>query len=86
MRHCRDYDPSDYDDDRGYSCAPDCTDCLEKQNDLDTAKEFFGSALAILYGNAGMDLSKLESVLEEVCAVLNVPMPMNDLNLTRLIK
>jgi len=50
--------------------------------DLDHARHYMKNILDMLYGSASID--EFENDLEEVCAVLNMKLPENKINLRRI--
>ena len=66
-------------------CEPDyeCSACDEKEQTLDSAKEFLESLVEMLYSKEALDLNLFENHLDELCHQLDVKIGAGDLQIQR---
>ena len=69
-----------YDDQPAYECK----DCEEKEQKIDDISENFQSLVKQLYSGPFMDEVKLQDCIDNICWLLNLPVPEKMLKVKRL--
>ena len=72
----QDYDVYDY-------LPSHCDGCDDKEVVLEQAGEYLSAIVKTLYNKENLDLSKLESDLDELCHLLNVKLMQGELQIQR---